>query len=380
MLYVNLMKILQINKLFYPVIGGVEKVVKDIIDAFGDEKNFQIDVLCCQVKGKESFEYYKSSKVMRCSSFGKFLSMPVSISFVLKFIKLHKNYDILHFHYPFPLGEICYILFGSKKVKSIVWWHSDIVRQKFLLFFISPFTRMFLKKVDKIIVATEGHLKHSKYLKDFKDKIEIVPFYVNIEDYKIKSDNQKKLLINLQNGYKDKIKLLFVGRLVKYKGIEILLEAVKDIEGIILFIIGEGNLKYKIEQFIETKNLYDKVKLIKHLSFDELVVYYNFSDIFVLPSIYPNEAFGLVQLEAMACGKPVINTNLPSGVPFVSIDNKTGLTAEPNNAIDLKEKIIKLVNDKDLREKLGKNALVRVKNHFSKKIFINKLKKIYNNA
>ncbi len=372
-----MIKILQVNKLFYPIIGGVETIVKDIIDIFDSDKEFVVDLLCCNEKRETVIDFYKSSKIIRSSSFAKILSMPISFQFFLDFIKIAPDYDIILFHYPFPLGKIASLIFKPKRVKYVVWWHSDIVRQKFFSIILAPLTRRFLKNIDSIICATEGHILHSRFLKEFREKVVIIPFAIDPYKYRIANEEQMLFFQNLKSKYGNLKKLLFVGRLVEYKGVKTLLEAIRDISGILLFIIGEGPLESEIKRFIEEKGIEDKVVLIKSLPFEKLVVYFNLCDIFILPSIYPNEAFGIVQIEAMACKKPVINTSLTSGVPYVSLHNLTGLTALPNSPVDLKDKILELVHDSNKAILYGENGFQRVENFFSINKFYDNLRNLW---
>ena len=353
-------KILQVNKFYYPWIGGVEKVVQDLSEGLKDRAD--ITVLACQPKGKTAEETISGVRVIKAGSLGKFFSMPISFSFFSFFKKLSKESDVICVHMPFPLADLACFL-SKYKGKLVLWWHSDIVRQKKLMVFYRPLMNWLLKKADLIIVATQGHIDGSKYLKPFENKCYIIPFGIDIDDY----IHGKRKLILTKNLFDEKNKkILFVGRLVYYKGIEVLIDAFRNIQNGELFIIGEGPLMNNLKNKVKEYGLQSVVHFMSKVNDEDLKSAFYDCDVFVLPSIENSEAFGLVQLEAMVYKKPVINTNLPTGVPYVSLNNISGLTVTPGDTQELSDAIQKLVDDEKLRIKLGENAFDRVSNIFSK--------------
>jgi len=359
-------KVLQISKFFYPHFGGMEKVVRDI--NIGLKEDVNMKVLTCQVKGKGNKEIIDDIEVFRAGSIGTYFSVPISFTFPFLLKKISSDRDILHFHLPFPLAVMSYLLVRPKG-KIVVWWHSDILKPKKLYKLYKPFLRRFLNKVDKIIVATSYHIENSDILKDFKDKCEVISFGVDIEQFNF-TDEIKEKVKKIRRKYGPKI-ILFVGRLIYYKGLEYLIQAMKGVDAKLL-IIGEGKLQGSLQKLAENLKIGGKVFFLGRVKNSDILAYYRACDIFVLPSIEKTEAFGLVQLEAMACGKPVVNTSLPTGVPYVSQDGITGITVPPKNAKALSSAINSLLNDKILRKKYGENGKRRVEKEFTKKIMIEK--------
>lgn len=353
------MKILQVNKLYYPHIGGIETVVQNIAEGLNDRT--EMEVLVCQPKGKAMSEVVNDVFVSRSGSMGTLFSMPISLSFISDFKQKAKNADVVHVHLPFPLADLACIM-SEYKGKVVISWHSDVVKQKKLMFFYKPILKRFLRRADKIIVATKGHIDGSKYLKPYRNKCEIIPYGLNIEDYEDIEDFRpilSDLLVSKQNK-----KVLFTGRLVYYKGVEVLINAFEKIIGCELFVVGKGNLESELKARVEELGLADKVHFMGNLSFEELKYAFADCDIFVLPSVANSEAFGIVQMEAMVYGKPVINTSLPTGVPHVSLDGQTGITVPPNDVLALAGAIQKLADDDDIREKFGQNAYKRTREKF----------------
>lgn len=357
-------KILQVNKFYYPWIGGVEKVVQDLSEGLKEQAD--ITVLACHPKGKLSKENIFGVNVVKAGSFGKYFSMPISISFFSCFKRLSKENDVICIHMPFPLADLASLFFGKNK-KILLWWHSDVVKQKKLMLIYRPLLMWMLKRADAIIVATEGHIKGSKYLKEFQDKCKIIPFGIDLKKY---PEQNKKILTSLLYKKSHK-KVLFVGRLVYYKGIDVMIESFRNVSGCELFIVGDGVLRDSLKEKTEKYSLHNIVHFMGKLSDNELKAAFADCDIFVLPSVENSEAFGLVQLEAMAYKKPVINTSLNTGVPFVSLDGVTGFTVKPGDSNSLSDAIQKLVDDDELRNIFGKNAFDRVKNNFSQEKMLN---------
>ena len=361
-------KVLQVNKLYAPFIGGVERTVQDIAEGLKDK--FDMKVLACQPKGRTTVEVINGVEVTKASSLGICWSMPVSLSFPYILAKMSRDVDIIHFHFPFPLGDFSYLLFGAKGKKVVVTYHCDIVRQKKAMMFYKPFLFKFLEIADRILVTSPNILQSSKYLTPFKDKCVVVPSSIHIKDYV--SVDQK---FDLDISGTEKI-VLFVGRLSYYKGVEYLIEAMQSVNAKLL-IAGDGKLREKLENMTVSLGLEERVKFLGKVSNEMLKYCYQICDVFVLPSVEPAEAFGLVQLEAMAYGKPVINTLLPTGVPFVSIDGKTGLTVEPRNSKALSDAINKLLSDDELRKKFGIQARNRVVENFTVDKMNEKILKVY---
>jgi rhamnosyl/mannosyltransferase len=232
----------------------------------------------------------------------------------------------------------------------------------------------FLKKT-AVIMATSPHLINSSYyLQKFKDKTLAVPLSINPTDYEKTARIEKKIqkIQKLHPKY-----ALFVGRLVHYKGVEVLLKALKG-SNVPIVMIGKGPLKEKIKKLSTLTEFY-KITLLEPQPFEDLLAYLWASNFLILPSIQNSEAFGIVQLEAMICKKPVVSTKLPTGVSYVNINKETGFLVEPKNVEKLNKAIIRLYKDNELCTKMGQNAYKRVKDLFTENKMMESIIKVYKN-
>lgn len=365
------MHVLEVNKFYPPHIGGIETVIAQRAKYLSEYPDIELKVLVCQEQGKGKIEKINNVEVIRCSSFGVYFSCPVSIEFFQKFQKLAKWADVIEFHMPFPLGDLACLL-SKCKCKVIISWHSDVIKQKKLLKFYQPILKKFLQRADCIITATQGHIDSSKFLPMFRNKCKIIPYPVEIENY-INIDFKQILTEKLIN--KNNIKLLFVGRFVYYKGVDILIKAFACVKNCELFLCGTGVLESELKNL--AKGL--SVHFLGNLSDNDLKSAFADCDILILPSVENSEAFGIVQQEAMIYGKPVINTSLPTGVPFVSIHEKTGLTVQPKNIQELAQAIQKLADYSELRKIYGENAKKRVFEMYDRKKIMHEIYQVLKN-
>lgn len=372
-------RVLQVNKLYYPVTGGIERVVQQLAEGLCDETDTK--VLVCRKKGRTIVEQVGGVEITRASSMGMLSSLPLSVSFLWKFRRMAKEREIVHIHMPFPLGDLACFLSGYKGT-VILWWHSDIVRQKKLMRLYRPLMEWLLRRADGIVVATQGHIDGSRYLKPYEEKCRIIPFGV---DRKIEEQADEWIASRKETEdrrYPEKtIRFLFVGRLVYYKGCRVLIEAFGKAAGkdsrLRLDIVGTGPLEAELKRQTEELGLVDRIYFHADVDDDKLMQYFKKCDVFVLPSLQRSEAFGLVQIEAMAFGKPVINTRLPSGVPYVSLHGETGLTVEPGDVEELAEAMQYLAEHPAKLHEMGKRARQRMEAQFRMDTMLVRVKKLY---
>jgi glycosyltransferase involved in cell wall biosynthesis len=374
----NILRILQVNKYYAPWIGGIETTVQEMAEGLLSLPNVQCEVLVCRDRGRGCKSLVNGVPVTRVTSLGHVLSMPFAPTFPLELRTIVAGFDIVHVHTPFPLAFFCdWEAIRARGIRLVVHHHSDIVRplQQRLHSCLSGFERRFLTAADRIVVTSRGLLENSRTLAQYRDKCHVIPLSVDLR--KVKKLSEVEIVHARQRyGLGDREHaVLFAGRLVYYKGIQFLIDAVRDLD-LKLLIAGEGPLRPALERQIEERGLGSKVRILGRVTDSELASLYSIADLFVLPSTEPAEAFGLVQLDAMAYGLPVINTDLPGGVPSVSIHGQTGFTVPPGNTSALREAVATILSDGNLRSRFSANARQRVLN-FSRPNVLGQIYSIY---
>ncbi len=361
------LRILQVNKAYFPHIGGVESIVAQIAESLGARDGFQVRTLVCNDGFKAVCEVVNGASVERASTFARALRMPLSLDFFPRFRRMASESDAILLHHPFPLGFMASRLLARGQ-QSFVWYHADIVRQRLSGAMLTPLWNSVLGMATKIFVSSRRLLANSEVLRRFASKCVVIPFGFDFRPFEF-TPAIGTAAADIRARYGGPL-LLSVGRLVYYKGFEFLVEAMKA-QNARLLIVGSGPLEKPLLELARAHGVADRVHIIA--SVPDLTPYYHACDVFVLPSVARTEAFGLVQMEAMACGKPVINTNLPTAVPEVSMHNETGLTVPPRDASALAEAIGQLLGDAALRNRLGAAAKARIKTHFDLDRFIDRV-------
>ncbi len=280
--------------------------------------------------------------------------------------------DIVHLHLPHPGAVIAYLA-SRTRARLFITYHSDIVRQRILGRFFEPLLHRALSRAETIICTSPNYIESSPMLRRHRDRCVVIPFSIPLEAL---LDRDLAAEAQLRRTYGSRI-VLAIGRLVGYKGYEYLVDAMQWIEGRLL-IIGDGPLREPLRQRAAARGVATRVSFLGQVP--RVSSYLHASDVFVLPSIARSEAFGLVQLEAMACAKPVVNTALASGVPYVSPHGETGLTVAPEDAKALAAAVNTLLDDERLRSVLGEAGRRRLESHFSVEGMLAQTENLYRRA
>ncbi|MEO8798275.1 MAG: glycosyltransferase, partial [Polyangiaceae bacterium] len=277
-----------------------------------------------------------------------------------------RDYDVIHMHFPNPMGVMAYL--ASKKPKNhriVISWHSDIVKQKRLLRAYRPVESLLLRHASAVLCASPNYAQSSTTIRAHEGRVAIVPYGIDLRDFEPKVEVLQRAAAIRASFGKDSRLLLATGRLVYYKGFEVAVRAMAHIDAH-LAIVGDGPLRGELEGLARRLGVADKVHFLGRQDDATLHAYYRACDVFVLPSIARSEAFAIVQLEAMACGRPVVNTQLDSGVPFVSRHEESGLTVPPEDPRALAAAVNRLLADDTWRRELGARGRARVEREFTK--------------
>lgn len=366
------MKILQLGK-FYPVRGGVEKVMYDLMSGLS-ERGVDCDMLCALEKGGSQVTTINAhARLIGCHTWMKVAATMISPAMIFSLRKICREYDIIHVHHPDPMACLALLLSGYKG-KVVLHWHSDIEKQKTLLKLYRPLQEWLLRRADLIVGTTPVYTAESPCLVRVQHKIVCLPIGVDpIVPEPGKVDALKKT-------YPGKKIIFSLGRLVAYKGYRWLVEAARYLDdSYVVLIGGAGPLLWELLAYIEIWGLEDKVKLLGRISDEDLPAYYGASTLFCLSSVQKTEAFGIVQIEAMSCGKPVVATRIPhSGVSWVNEQGVSGLNVAPKNAKELAEAIMKIAGEEETYRTFAAGAEKRYRDMFTKDKMINNVLDIYN--
>lgn len=358
------MNILLVNKYYPPKIGGIEFHVQDLAEALS-VAGHEVRVLVCNEHDFDAREMKNGVDVIRVSRLFEAASTPVALGFK-EALEEHAAWaDLVHFHFPYPFGEFEWLrtdAFKLKRVPYLVTYHSDIVRQKLALYFYQPYLSRFLDGARAIIASSPNLIQHSEELSARKAKCRHINFGLKVKEIAF---NEEALARAAQiREERGKPFVLFIGRLVYYKGVDFLVSSMRE-NNLDYVVIGSGPLRAQMEAIATEQGSYDRLHFIEKAEYGELIAWLHAADVLALPSVRPSEAFGLVQIEAHAARTPTVSTNLKSGVPYANLDGITGLVVEPADAKALGLALKRLCEDRTLHDELAVQAQARALSDFT---------------
>src|SRR2546423_9559176 len=276
------------------------------------------------------------------------------------------NIDVLHLHTPNPTMMLT---IASLRLSTpiVVTHHSDIIRQRILRFLMSPLEQLVYRRATTILCSSASYAEDSPLLQQFQDKVEPLPMGLNLDQYTSPSAAALAHAARLKKQHGENL-WLSVGRCVYYKGLDTAIDALARVGGK-LIIIGHGPLEQELRAQARRLGVADRGVWWGYATHEELIGAYHGASAPWFPSSHKSEAFGLVQVEAMASGCPVINTDIAgSGVAWVSPHEETGLTIPVNDPAALADAAQRLASDPALRDRLARGAAHRAAvgfNHFT---------------
>jgi UDP-N-acetylmuramyl pentapeptide phosphotransferase/UDP-N-acetylglucosamine-1-phosphate transferase/glycosyltransferase involved in cell wall biosynthesis len=353
------LRVLHVGKFFPPHRGGIETYVHALCTTLASEHAAEVavDVVAANGEARTVREVVDGVPVTRLASLGTVRSLPLTPRLPLELLR--RRADIVHVHLPNPLAELALLCSPLARLsRLVVTWHSDVVRQRFLGRLLRPLTERVLARAAAICVATPRHVTSSSVLPRFADKVRVCPFGVATDA----SVADAAAVAALRRRFGSRPLVLGVGRLVSYKGFDVLLHAVRDLD-VTVVLVGEGPERAALEGLVAALGLGGRVHLVGEQT--DTRPYFTACDVFVLPSTQQSEQFGIVQLEAMACAKPVVGTRLGTGVEWVNRHGETGLLVPPGDPHALRDAIATLAGDPVARLVLGLRGQRRVHREFT---------------
>ncbi|KJC36139.1 glycosyl transferase [Bradyrhizobium sp. LTSP885] len=360
--------VLHIFKVYYPdLFGGTLSVIRDI--CVGLKDSFAAAVLVCSQSGGERRIVVNDVAVERVHSFGDVLSLPAAPTYPWRLWRRIAEHDLLALHAPFPLADLVFAFGFGRRRPLVVHWHADIVSHAALRWFVEPMMRRTLRRAAAIIVSDPVLVENTPLLREFADKCHAVPFGVDVAKY------DRPVLRPADVNSRGRL-VLACGRLVPYKGFDVLIRAAHS-RNFEVWIVGEGRERDQLEQLIRDYGLQDRVRLLGSVPESERVKLMRIADVFVMPSVTNAETFGLVQLEAMAAGRPVINTALDTGVPYVARNGIEAITVPAGDPNALAEAIETLIDDPERRQRMGQAGRHRAMTKYSTTAFKERVETVY---
>lgn len=352
------LRVLHVGKFYPPSRGGMEKVLQVLAEA--ERPRVDNHVLVANESPVTVHETSNGVPVTRVSAWKRVGAVAICPTFPYWMRRLPS--DVMVIHEPNPVALLAHALVRPR-VPLIFWVHAEVVRPawKYKLFY-RPFLRRVLRLAARIVVASPQVAEQASELQPYRDKCVVIPYALDPDQHALTPARAARAAsIHAERA---EPLVLFVGRLVPYKGVDVLIRALAQVHARVV-IVGDGPLRADLETLTREAGVADRVQFAGNATSDELAALYNACDLFVLPSVTRAEAFGMVQIEAMSCRKPVICTDLPSGVPWVNQHGLTGLVVPPADVDALAGAMRTLLDDPATRARMGDAGRARVEQQFS---------------
>jgi rhamnosyl/mannosyltransferase len=371
------MRVLFVYKDYYPVVGGIENHI-GILARGLRQQGVEANVLVTNTARQTVAETIDGVPVVKGGRLLNISSAPVSLSFYPWLRRLEQDIDIAHLHFPYPPGELGQLFLGRSR-RFVLTYHSDIVKQKVLGFFYRPFLWQVLKRADLLTVSNPIYIQTSPFLQPYAAKCRVIHHGADLSRFQATSTIETQAAeIRRQYGHKPLI--LFVGRLRHYKGVDVLISAMRQIPEAQLLVVGIGPMAPVWQAQAASDGLADRVTFLGEISDEALLAAYHAADIFVLPSTNRAETWGAVQIEAMACRLPLVCTELGTGTSYVNQNGVTGLVVPPNDPEALAAALKRLLADETFRRNLGQAGWRRAENEFSIQAMLRQILVFYQEA
>jgi rhamnosyl/mannosyltransferase len=367
------LNILHVYKDYHPVLGGIENHIRLLAEAQA-AVGHQVTVLVANPALRTITTTMNGVRVIRAGRLGTLASAPISPAMFAWMARLKA--DVAHLHFPHPPGEVANWLLRPAR-RTVISYHSDVVRQARLMHFYKPLLERILRSADAIIVGSPP-MQASTYLARHQARLRLVPYGIPLSRFSAAPTDAEITRVRAQYRL-DAIScpiLLFVGRLRYYKGLDTLIRALLDIPAHLL-AAGSGPMEAEWRALAQETGVAEQIAWLGEAPDADLPALYHLADLFVLPASHPSEAFGQVQVEAMAAGLPVVCTEVGTGTSWVNQHEVTGLVVPPRNPQALAGAIVALLNDPARRSAMGQAARARAEAEFALEQMIARVQAVY---
>lgn len=353
-------KVLHVYRTYFPDSqGGLEEVIRQICLGTG-EKGVTSRVFTLSDEPYPRRLPRVECDVVRVRKTFEIASCGFALTGLRQFAKEVAWADVVHYHYPWPFSDILYLIAGRSK-PAILTYHSDIVRQKILLSLYRPLMSRYLSAMDKIVATSPNYFATSEVLNEFADKVEVVPIGLDEPSFPVLGPHDKTIAharLIYGNDF-----FLFVGVLRYYKGLHILLDAIKGAPYRVV-IVGAGPVEAELREQAQALDL-DNVVFAGFVSDKEKMALFQLCRAVVFPSYLRSEAFGVTLLEGAMSSRALISAEVGSGTSHVNIHGETGLVVPPSDSSALRSAMDTLFYDRDMAAQMGDKARARYEQLFT---------------
>ncbi len=367
------MYVLQIYKDYPPVIGGIEQQLGLLAEGLV-ARGKRVTVLVSALGSRTLIYEQAGVRVIAAGRLVTTASTPLSPT--LPLLLARERPDLIHLHHPYPPGDLALLMAGGR-TPLVVTYHSDITRQRYLGRLVAPLIRRSLRQAARVIATSPAYIRSSPFLAPIASRCRVVP--LGVPDSAFAPPDPARVA-ELRARYPGP-RLLFVGRLRYYKGVDRLVRAMADLPGHAIVVGADASVRRtELVALAEAYHVAERVHFVGAQPEADLRAYYHAADMLILPSVERSEAFGIVQVEAQAAGLPVICTELGTGTSYVTLHERTGLVVPPNDVPALVHAVRTLIEQPELARALGSAGLARARAEFGLTRMLDRVETVYEEA
>ena len=346
------MRVIHFGKFYPPHRGGIETFLADLCEGLAG-RDVQCEVVVSAEPGEMGGRIEHEVNLRRLTCLGVVKSVPICPDAPWALNRMEA--DIIHVHHPNPLADAC-LRVSKPRGRIVVTYHSDVVGHGMLGAMYERTIRRTLGMADAIVTASDEYVKSSSVLKLFYSKLRVIPYGIDCEE--------SMGLRRPFGGVSREPRYLFLGRLVPYKGVSVFLRALRHVRGR-AWIAGSGPLENALKREAGEVGVSDRVEFLGEVSEEEKRQRLAACDVFVLPSITRAEAFGIVLLEAMAARRPVVASDLPTGVRMLVRDGVNGRRFAPGDVQSLADALRDVISDPARAQRMGEAGARMVRTQYT---------------
>ena len=366
------MKVLHVYRTYFPDSqGGLEEVIRQIcLNTRGHGVESRVFTLSRRPRPAEV--QLPEATVIRVKQSFEIASCGFTMGGIAEFRRQVVWADIVHYHFPWPFADLLHSLAGRRHC-SVMTYHSDIVRQKSMMFLYRPLMDHFLGRVSRIVATSPNYFATSDVLCRFSDKVDVIPIGIQRDSYPgLPTDSRvlEEVRAEYGSGF-----FLFVGVLRYYKGLHILLNAIREAPYRVV-IVGSGPVERELRRQAKELKL-DNVRFCGYVPDETKMALFELCRAVVFPSYLRSEAFGVTLLEGAMSGKPLISAEVGSGTSHINIDHQTGLVVTPGCPKSLREAMDSLYYYPREAERMGEQARARYEELFTGKVMGRSYARVY---